>query len=113
MSRKIRPPKIRLPRNIKRGDIINVKVQARYPSITGLGTIGDTDDFMRKEPARYLREMKVIYNGTEISTFMMSSAVSENPRIEFSMKVDEPGTLKVLFESNKGETFEASKKIVL
>jgi hypothetical protein len=113
MARKIRPPKIRLPRKIRLGDVIVIKVQARYPSITGLGTIGDTDDFMRKEPARYLREMKVIYNGTEISTFMMSSAVSENPRIEFSMKVDAPGTLKVLFESNKGETFEAVKEIKL
>lgn len=113
MARKIRPPKIRIPKKIKRGDIIVVKVQAKYPSLTGLGTIGDTDEFMRKEPAVYLREMKVSYNGKEVSTFMMSSAVSENPRIEFSLKVDEPGILKVVFESNKGETFETSKEIKL
>ncbi len=111
MAGKLKPPRIRIPKKIKRGDIIDVKVQARYPSITGLGTIGDTDDFMRKEPAVYLKEMIVTYKGREVSTFIMSSAVSENPRIEFSLKIDEPGSLKVVFKSNKGETFEAAKQI--
>ena len=113
MARKIKPPRIRIPKKIKRGDIITVKIQAKYPSITGLGTIGDTDDFMRKEPARYLNQMIVTYNGKEVRTFFMSSAVSENPRIEFPLKVNEPGTLKVVFTSNRDETFEASKKIEL
>ncbi len=61
MARKKKPPKIKLPRKIKKGDIINVAVQPKYPSITGLATIGDTDDFYRKEPAVYLKEMEVFY----------------------------------------------------
>jgi len=110
MSRK-KNPKIKVINQIKKGDILEIQVQHRYPSITGLATIGDSDDFMRKEAAVYLKEMKATYNGKEVGTFLMSSAVSANPRISFPLKVDEPGMLKVSFESNTGEKFEAEKEI--
>ncbi|HJN02677.1 MAG: thiosulfate oxidation carrier complex protein SoxZ [Nitrospinota bacterium] len=111
MARKKKPPKIKLPRKIKKGDIINVAVQPKYPSITGLATIGDTDDFYRKEPAVYLKEMEVFYGKEKVCTFLMSSAVSQNPRIEFPLKADKEATLKVVFQSNQNETFKASKEI--
>jgi hypothetical protein len=109
--KKRKPPIIRFPKSIKKGEIINVRVQAKYPSITGLSTIGDTDEFMRKEPAVYLSEMKVTFGGKEVCTFIMSSAVSEDPRIEFPLKVENSGTLTVRFETNKGEVFESTEEI--
>lgn len=111
MAKKIKPPKIKLPRKIKKGDIINVAVQPKYPSLTGLATIGDTDDFYRKEPAVYLNEMEVFYGNEKVCTFLMSSAVSPNPRIEFPLKIDKEATLKIVLQSNKDEIFEASKEI--
>ncbi len=111
MARKIKPPKIKLPRKIKKGDIINVAVQPKYSSLTGLATIGDTDDFYRKEPAVYLKEMEVFYGKEKVCTFLMSSAISPNPRIEFPLKADQEATLKVVFQSNQNETFKSSKEI--
>jgi hypothetical protein len=111
VARKIKPPRIKIPRKIKKGDIINVAVQPKYPSLTGLATIGDTDDFYRKEPAVYLKEMEVFYGTEKVCAFLMSSAVSPNPRIEFPLKTDKEATLKIVFQSNKDETFSASKEI--
>ncbi len=111
MARKMKPPKIRLPRKIKKGEIINVAVQPKFPSLTGLSTIEDTDDFYRKEPAVYLKEMEVFYGKESVCTFLMSSAVSPNPRIEFSLKTDKEAMLKIVFQSNQNETFKASKEI--
>jgi len=109
--KKRKPPIIRFPKSIKKGEVITVRVQGKYPSITGLSTIGDTDEFMRKEPAVYLNEMQVTFNDKEVCTFVMSSAVSEDPRIEFPLKVEQSGTIKVRFETNKGEVFESTEEI--
>ena len=34
---KIRPPRMRMARKIKKGDIIKIKVKFNHPSFTGLG----------------------------------------------------------------------------
>ncbi len=111
MARKKKSFKIKLVKKIKKGDVVDIRVQPKYPSTTGLGTIGDSDDFYRKEEAVFLKEMRVFFKGKEVSTFIMSSAISPNPRIEFPFKVMESGTLKVVFESTKGEKFTATKSI--
>jgi sulfur-oxidizing protein SoxZ len=104
-------PRIRLPKKIQKGDILEVRVQQRYPSETGLDFFPDTDDFIRKEPAVYLKKMTAYYNGKVVGEMLMSAAVSANPRISFPLRVSEPGELKVVFESNKGEKFEETKEV--
>ena len=110
MARK-KAPKIKLPRKIEKGQVIEVQVYQKYPSTTGLGLIGDSDDFYRKEPPVFLKEMKATFEGEEVGTFLMTSAISPNPKITFPLKVEKAGTLKIVFQSNLGETFESSKKI--
>ncbi len=110
MARKT-SPKIKLVKRIKKGDVIEVQVSQKFESKTGLGLFPDSEEFLRKEPAVYLNEMKAYYNGKVIGSMSMSSAVSANPRISFPLQVDEPGTLKVVFTSNTGETFESTKDI--
>ena len=34
---KIRPPRMRMARKIKKGDIVKIKVKFNHPSFTGLG----------------------------------------------------------------------------
>lgn len=109
--RRLKSPKIKLPRKISKGNIIKVGIRAKFPSITGLATIGDTDDFYRKEPPLYLKEMLVFYENKKVCEFLMSSSVSPNPRIEFSLKVEKEATLKIVFQSNRGEKLEASKDV--
>ena len=110
MARK-KKPKIKLIKRIKKGDIIEVQVSQKYNSTTGLGFFPDSEYFIRAEPADYLKEMTAFYNDKEVGSFMMSAAISANPRISFPLKVDEPGVLKVIFTTNGGEIFESSKKI--
>lgn len=110
---RVKKPRLKLITKIKKGDIIEVQVQQKYPSITGLATIGDSDDFMRKEPAVYLKEMTAYFNEEVVGTFLMSSAISANPRITFPLRVDKSGTLKVVFKSNGVDVFESTKEISL
>ena len=109
--RRFKPPKIKLPRKISQGDIIKIAVHVKYPSITGLATIGDTDDFYRKEPPQYLKKMLVFYGGNKVCEFLMSASVSPNPKIEFPLKVEKEASLKIVFRSNRGEKLETSKDV--
>ncbi|MDH5639515.1 MAG: thiosulfate oxidation carrier complex protein SoxZ [Nitrospinota bacterium] len=104
-------PKIKIVNKIKKGDVLEVQVSQKYPSSTGLGLFPDSEEFIRKEPAIYLNKMTAYYNGKEVGSLDMSSAISANPRISFPLKVDKPGTLKVVFTSNEGEEFESTKEI--
>lgn len=111
MVRRRKSPKIKLIKRIKKGDVIEVQVSQKYPSSTGLGVFPDSEEFIRKEPAVYLNEMKALYNNKLVGSLLMSAAMSPNPRISFPLKVDKPGVLKVIFKSNQGETFESTKTI--
>lgn len=110
MARK-KKPRIKLAKKIQKGDILEVRVKQKYPSDTGLGLFPDSDEFIRKEPAVYLKKMTAYFNGKVVGEMLMSAAVSANPRISFPLRVDMPGELKVVFESNKGEKFEETKTI--
>lgn len=110
MARK-KTPKIKFPKKIKRGDIIEISVQQKYDSKTGLGLFPDTDEFIRKEPPVYLRSMVATLDGVEVGRMNMTVGCSPNPRITFPLKAEKSGMLKVEFQSNQDEIFTAEKEL--
>ena len=52
---KIRPPRMRMARRIKKGDVIKIKVKFNHPSFTGLGR-ADPDN----EPSFKLSKLCVL-----------------------------------------------------
>lgn len=114
MAKKIKmgTPKMRLPRKIKKGEIIEVRVKIRYPSITGLKVVDEEKQiFARDKDAVYLRKMDVTYGGKTILDYQMTSATSPDPLIRFKMKADKEGPLKIVFTNIRDEQSEVEKNI--
>ena len=113
MAEKIRPPRMRLARRIKKGDIIKIKVKFNHPSFTGLGR-ADPDSllsFNRANPITFIRNMLVYYDDELVTRFRMSSAISDDPLFSFKLRADKEAPVKVVFVDNNGKRWETSKKI--
>jgi hypothetical protein len=113
-AEEIVPPAIRIPEliqdgRIAPGELIHVQVETRHPSRTGL-VIRD-GKFVRASEPFYLDEMEVSYCGERVSRFELTSALSDDPLITFSLLATREGPLQVRLKNNRGQRFEARHEI--
>ena len=113
MAKKIRDPRLRITRRIKKDQVFKVKVKFDHPSFTGLGIVDDETNpiFSRAIPVSFIRNMFVYYGDQLVSRFRMSSAIADDPLFTFKLKAVQEAPVKVVFVDNHGERWEASKKI--
>ena len=113
MAKKIRDPRLRITRRIKKDQVIKVKVKFDHPSFTGLGIVDDETKpiFNRAIPVSFIRNMFVYYGDQLVSRFRMSAAIADDPLFTFKLKAVQEVPVKVVFVDNHGERWEASKKI--
>ncbi len=104
-------PVIRLPRAYRAGDVIEVRVRIDHASHTGLAF--KNGKYVRERPAYYLTRMLATFEGRTVSDFKLTSAVSPNPLLRFTMRVPGPGTLRVLWTNSEGKSWEAGQPIKL
>ena len=113
MSEKIRPPRLRISRRIKKNQVFKVKVKFDHPSFTGLAMADDKTEpvFNRARPVTFIRNMLVYYGDELVSRLRLSSGVSDDPLFTFKLKATKEEPVKVVFIDNFGKRWEASKKI--
>jgi sulfur-oxidizing protein SoxZ len=98
-------PILRLPRSYRAGDIAEVRAKIDHGSHTGLGLRGGK--YVREMPAYYLTQMVAALDGKTVCDFRLTSAVSPNPLVRFTLRIPGPGTLRVLWKNNEGRSWEA------
>ena len=111
---KIRPPRMRMARKIKKGDVIKIKVKFNHPSFTGLGR-ADPDkepSFNRAKPVTFIRNMFVYYDDELVTRFRMSSGIADDPLFTFKLKADKEAPVKVVFvDNNSAPLFRIQTKL--
>ncbi len=113
MASKIKPPRMRLGRRIKKGQVFKVKVRFEHPSFTGLGQVDPetSPTFNRAIPVSFLRNMLVYYGDDLVNRFNMTSAIADNPLFTFKLRAVKEEPVKVVFINNHGDRWETSKDI--
>ena len=113
MAEKIRPPRLRIARRIKKDQIIKIKVKFDHPSFTGLGQVEPDSEqtFNRAQPVSFIRNMFVYYDDELVTRFRMSSAIANDPLFSFKLKAVKEAAVKVVFIDNHGKRWVASKDI--
>jgi sulfur-oxidizing protein SoxY len=111
---RIRSPVIRIPELVQRGrirrdEIIHPQIEIMHPSRTGLAW--RDGKFVRESEALYLTELAVYYAGDRVSRFVLTSAVSDDPFITFSLLAGSEGPLQVILMNNRGQRYEAVHEI--
>ena len=110
----ILPPRIRIPQVIKHGgirpdELIDVQLEMRHPSQTGLAV--RDGKFVQVSAPFYLDAMEVFYGEQRVSWFALTPALSDNPFITFRVRAQGEGPLRVVVTNNRGRRFETTYPI--
>ena len=112
----IRPPVIRIPAlvargSIRRGEIVQVQLQVKHPSRTGLALRGQ--QYVQEREPFYIRTMEVFYGDRLVSRFEMTPAGSDNPFITFKLLATEERHIGIVLTNSRGRRFEATEEVAL
>ena len=102
-------PRLKLPKEAKKGDVIEIKTLVQHPMETGL----------RKDAAGNVIARKIInkftceFNGKPVFTANLEGAIAANPYIQFFAKVEESGTFRFAWTDDDGTVITADEKITV
>jgi sulfur-oxidizing protein SoxZ len=107
MTYDIGEARIRVPDQIKPGDVITVNSIISHPMDTGFFRNAEGDPI----PAYFIRQVVVTYGGVEVARFEWTSGISRDPVVSFTLKADKEAPLTIVWIDNKGATFKQSINI--
>lgn len=104
MTTEIGEARIRVPDQIKRGDLITVNAIISHPMDTGFFRTAEGQPI----PAYFIKDVVVTYGDREVARFEWTSGVSRDPVVSFTLKADTEAPLSMVWSDNKGAIFKQS-----
>jgi len=99
--------RIRIPSNIKPGDVVKVRVLVIHP----MEIVQRKDGKPVDKNYHFINRVVVSYLAKEIAQFETTQSISENPFFAFAFKATEPGPLRVTFLDTHGGKYEGTADI--
>src|SRR3954454_3787136 len=99
--------RIKVPDQIKRGEVIMVNSIISHPMDTGVFRTVEGAPI----PAYFIKDVVVTYGSREVARFEWTSGVSKNPVVTFTLKADLEGPLTMVWTDNHGAVFKQSVNI--
>jgi sulfur-oxidizing protein SoxZ len=104
MMTEIGEARIRVPDQIRRGDLITVNAIISHPMDTGFFRTAEGNPI----PAYFIKNVVVTYGGQEVARFEWTSGISRDPVVSFTLKADKEAPLTMVWSDNKGAIFKQS-----
>ena len=99
--------RIRVPSRIQKGDIISVSAIVQHPMDTGFFRSADGQPI----PAYFIKDVIVVYAGSQVARFVWTSGISRDPVVTFPLIADREGPLMMRWVDNRGAVFEQTVQI--
>jgi sulfur-oxidizing protein SoxZ len=103
-------PRVRVPETAKKGEIVEIKTLITHPMETGNRKDPKTGETV---PRLLINKFVANFNGKEVFSADLHTAVSANPYLSFFFKATENGTFEFLWVDDRGATVKDTKKIVV
>jgi sulfur-oxidizing protein SoxZ len=100
-------PRLKVPKEAKKGEIIEIKTLLSHPMETGLRK----DAAGKVIPRKIINKFACEFNGKPVFSADIEPAVAANPYIQFNAKVDESGTFKFTWTDDDGSVTTTEEKI--
>ena len=100
-------PRLKIPKEAKKGEIIEIKTLLSHPMETGLRKDAAGNTVPRKIISKFACE----FNGKPVFSADIEPAVAANPYIQFTAKVDEGGTFKFTWIDDDGSVTTTEEQI--
>jgi sulfur-oxidizing protein SoxZ len=105
----VEQPRIRLPREANRGQIVEIKTLLAHPMENGLRKDRNSTPIPRKIINRFTCE----FNDRLVFSCDLETAVSANPYLQFRAKVEESGSFRFAWTDDDGTVIVAEEKIAV
>ena len=99
--------RIKVPDQIKKGDLITVNSIISHPMDTGFFRTAEGAPI----PAYFIRQVVVIYGDREVARFEWTSGISKNPVVSFTLKTEQEAPLSMVWTDNHGAVYKQSINI--
>lgn len=98
---------LRVPRDAKKGEIVRVQMVITHPM-----TPPRRDPQTGQEvPPHTLTKLELFYNDKLVSTVNMGAGISANPFMAITVRAEESGVIKIVYEDNRGGKWERTAEI--
>ena len=102
-------PRIKLPKEAKKGEVIEIKTLIAHVMETGLRKDQDGKIIPRKIINKFTCE----FNGKPVFSVDIEPAVAANPYMQFTAKVEESGTFRFTWVDDDGTVTTAEQAIAV
>jgi sulfur-oxidizing protein SoxZ len=105
----IEKPRIRLPKQASKGEIIQIKTLISHVMENGQRKDRDGNII----PRRIINRFACEFNGAPVFSCDLDSAIAANPYLQFAAKVEESGTFRFIWRDDDGSTITADETITV
>jgi sulfur-oxidizing protein SoxZ len=102
-------PRLKLPKEAKKGEIIQIKSLVQHPMETGLRK----DASGNAIPRKIINKFSCTFNGKPVFSADLEAAIAANPYLQFTARVDESGTFKFTWVDDDGTVTTAEETITV
>jgi sulfur-oxidizing protein SoxZ len=99
--------RIRLPDQIRKGEVIMVHSIVSHPMDTGFFRTGEGNPI----PAYFIKDVVVTYGDQQVARFEWTSGISRDPVVTFTLRADREAPLTMVWTDNKGGVYRQSADI--
>jgi sulfur-oxidizing protein SoxZ len=102
-------PRIKLPKEAKKGEVIEIKTLIAHVMETGLRK----DQEGKIIPRKIINKFTAAFNGKPVFSVDIEPAVAANPYMQFTAKVEESGTFRFTWTDDDGTVTTAEQDIAV
>ena len=102
-------PRLKLPKEAKKGEVIEIKTL--MPHVMQTGLLKDKDG--KTIPRKIINKFTAEFNGKPVFSASIEPAVAANPYLQFTAKVEESGTFKFSWTDDDGSVITAEETITV
>lgn len=102
-------PSLRADTRARAGTAVAVWAGIKHSSHTGLAE--RSGRFVQDRPPFFLERMTVYVGDQQVSEFLMTPAVSPDPKFRFFVRAEPGKPVRVVFANNRGERWEATQQL--
>ena len=102
-------PRVKVPKTASAGEVITIKSLISHEMESGQRK----DKEGKPIPRQIINKFTCTFNGKTVFSCDIDPAISANPYLEFTVKVNEPGTFKFTWVDDDGSVYETEQDIAV
>ncbi|MEW7008679.1 MULTISPECIES: thiosulfate oxidation carrier complex protein SoxZ [unclassified Lentilitoribacter] len=102
-------PRVKVPKTAEAGEVITIKTLISHKMESGQRK----DKEGKLIPRKIINKFEATFNGVLVFSADVHAAVSANPYVEFTVRMNESGTFKFSWTDDDGSVYTSEKEITV